>query len=505
LLYAVLQDLVRSELLLHGDAEGATPLADVNADLKPFDPIYRTPPLGAAGKDILFPIHVSVPMAFDTYGRRAWSEGPDAEGRGRRNQTDKGFRGKFLEFLSCDEANYFDNHLIRVLRNLFARTEGLTPLDHALVDALKKRIVGSKLAELQRVPGFIDSDSDWWSLVYEELPEKSEFWPLQEFARQGQRLGADVQAIAHTPGLARIERVAFVERLLFYHFGLFMVRLSRNLYRELDWACQVLHSERAGPEYRPWAGRDLCIRYHSAKARVLGVPQAEYEAMMQALNEAYLLLPVLNNLELAVRVASGESPQSGPLRWTEARQKLERADPAQRKLAGELVALLGEYGREIEQLDPAADDLLRLAPVSCLFDGVRRYYSMPDNRRYPRDHHQTVFESVVRSGPESMVANRPAKHFRLGDELIYLLVLAMFEKRDILERDDTTMVPRARRKLLRGRLPLADFELRLEEDLLFPADHEATEDLRSSLARLGLLDRLSDVGEANFLRHPTGV
>jgi hypothetical protein len=99
----------------------------------------------------------------------------------------------------------------------------------------------------------------------------------------------------------------------------------------------------------------------------------------------------------------------------------------------------------------------------------------------------------------------PYKHIVLGDELIYLLVLALFEHREDHERDDSTCVPRRARNLRRRRLPLSDFEERLQKDLLIPANDAARDDLRASLARLGLIDRLSDVGEANFLRHPTGI
>jgi hypothetical protein len=507
LLYAVLQDFVRKELLLHHGANNSRPLTQYKELLGAFEDVYRMPPEGPKGKDILFPIHVSVPMVFDTYRRLVAPEGPDAGDEGRRSQTDKGFRGPFIEFFCCDSTGcVLDDHLLRVLRNLFAKTDGLTPLDHELVASLRQQIMSEKKTQLEKVVGKSGLEQDWWDKVYKELPTKSEYRPLPEFELQGEELAKDVQAIAHTAGLSRIERVAFVERLLFYHFGLYMVRLTRNLYNELARACRRLHADPTQPEGNPWANRDLVVRYHARSDRLSGIPQAEYQAMMSALNEAYLLLPVLNNLERAIRAVGGETVRAADqLRWADVRSSLDSLDDQKRKRVAEVLTFLCEFGRREEQLEPTRPDSLRAAPLNALFDALRLYYSQPDNRRYPRDHHQTVFEAIVRSGPESFVTSLPAKHFVLGDELLYLLVLTLFEHHEDNEREDSTFAPRTRGELRHQRLPLKVLEKRLEKDLLLPANEEAKESLRTSLTRLGLLERLSDVGEANFLRHPTGI
>src|SRR5262249_40016027 len=141
LLYAVLQDLIRPELLLHENTSTVYPLAEFRTDLEPFDPIYRVPAERGSGREILFPIHIAVPTVFDTYERQPT----------QKPQTDKGFRGKFIEFFSSDETGFFDDHLLRVLRNLFALTEGLTPLDRALVKALGVRVVRSREAKLHEL------------------------------------------------------------------------------------------------------------------------------------------------------------------------------------------------------------------------------------------------------------------------------------------------------------------------------------------------------------------
>lgn len=528
LLYAILQDFVQPQLLMHkglsprGELprgpEQAAPFGALEPEYGVFEAVYRMPPMEPnAGRglasDILFPIHVSVPTIFDTYGRTSVGEGADeeadaAEGSGRQRQTDKGFRGPFIEFLCVDETNYLHSHLIRVLRNLFEKTEGLTPLDNALVESLGKLLLADpqKGPRLRATRGF-DPHTNWWKLVYRDLPlpNGSAFWPLKGFADQGARLARDVQAISLTPNLSRIERVAYVERLLFYHLGLFLVRLSSSLYRELDEVCACLHAEGPGAEMRPWRGRELLIRYYGRNAPSPSVAQGEYDDAMESINEAYLMLPVINAVEIGVRLAEGESPKRENLRWGETRGALRRMSGEKRKVVRDVVAFFAEYARLLDDLQLSREVSLKHAPAAAMFEVLRVYYSNKKTRRYPRNHQQLVFESVVRAGPESFVTARPGKHFCLGDELLYLLVLAMFESRDAAETDDSTVATREPGKLIRERLPLKEFEKRLEEDLLIPATEEARDAVRGSLARLGLLDRLSDVGEANFLRHPTGV
>ena len=103
LLYAVLQDLIRSEVALHENTSSVDALAEMDPSLAPFDDVYRVPAERASDRVVLFPIHVAVPSVFDTYERRPT----------QKPQTDKGFRGKFIEFFSSDAAGFFDNHLMR--------------------------------------------------------------------------------------------------------------------------------------------------------------------------------------------------------------------------------------------------------------------------------------------------------------------------------------------------------------------------------------------------------
>jgi hypothetical protein len=508
LLYAVLQDLVRGDLLLHEDTRSARPLAQMDPELQPFDTVFAVPPEGTSERPILFPIHIAVPTVFDTYERRV----------AEKAQTDKGFRGKFLEFFCSDESGYFDDHLIRVLRNLFAFTEGLTPLDRALVRALGRRLLRARESRLRQQWGDArfqrawDGDTVWWTDIYPPDPKRSdEFYPLGEFALQGVRLHQDIDAIAHTHGPSRIERVALVERLLAYHFALYMVRLARVLPRELHWAYAELWPER---DTNPWPETDLAVRFHGRRARVSAKQHAEYERLMSRLKEPYLLLPVLNNFELAIRgvfVATHRLDTPAHIRdgrWAEAKKLFHEFGHDERRQVREVLTLLADVASRHVGL--ADEDLPRERllhePVELLSDAVLTFYSAPEQRRYPKDHHQAVFEAVAGGGPQSFVQRLPSRHVVLGDELIYLLVLAMFEQRDKHQRDDSTYAPpRQPMALRRRRLPLTDFEKRLECDLLVPADDAARDDLRASLARLGLVDRRSDVGDGNFLRHPTGI
>lgn len=503
LLYAVLQDFVHPEILLREDTNSARPLEEMDSSLAPFDDVYRVP--ATSGRHILFPIHIAVPTVFDTYGRRP----------GMKPQTDKGFRGTFVEFFSTDEASSFDPLMLRVLRDLFARTEGLTPLDKALVRALGSRLLTKREPKLRKLLGEIrfaqmQADSaEMWKDLYKPLPDRTDFRPLHEFAEQGRRLQDDVVAIALAYGPSRIERVSFVERLFAYHFSLYMVRLTRVLYRELDWVYQYLWRGRGSS---PWSGQDLVVKFHGRQANVPREHHAEYDQLMDRLNEAFLLLPVLNNIELAIRAVASSRKRSPAARisdgqWCEAKQILASLDEGQVESVRNVLTFLSQLARHYADTENEATiQEVVDRPVDRLFEAVQRHYSAPDLRRYPKNHHQTVFDSTAGSGPTSFVQRQPHKHIVLGDELIYLLVLAMFERRRSEDRRDSTVpMPREANVLRRRRLPLREFEERLDQDLLVPADDAAREGLRTSLARLGLLDRLSDVGEGNFLRHPIGI
>jgi hypothetical protein len=503
LLYAVLQDLIAPGLLLHNDTTSSFPLRELDSRLEPFEGVYRVPPGGGSDRIILFPIHISVPTAFDTYRRKPKD----------RPQTDKGFRGKFIEFFSSDEAGFFDDHLLRVLRNLFSSTEGMTPLDRALIGGLGSKVLEQREQELrtlwsnERFEAAQSGQSDWWPDVYLPLPDRSSFRPLDDFAEQGKRLHADIDAIAHTYGLSRIERVALVERVLGYHFALYMVRLTGVLYRELDWAHETIWPERSSS---PWPRVEPVVRFHERRAQVPRGHHAEYQRLAGELQEAYLLLPVLNNIELAVRAVAATEDPPARMRdgcWAEAKQELASFDSARLRRTREVLTFLAQMGRHHVGLaaDPCPAQRLREESVELLFDAVRMHYTAPNQRRYPRDHHQLVFDAAAGAGPTSFLQRQPFKHVVLGDELIYLLVLALFEHRRLDERGDSTCIPRDAEHLRRSRLPLRDFERRLELDLLIPADDGASRDLRASLSRLGMLDRLSDVGDGNFLRHPTGL
>jgi hypothetical protein len=286
-----------------------------------------------------------------------------------------------------------------------------------------------------------------------------------------------------------------------------MVRLTRCLYAELDWVYRKLWPEAA---VSPWAGLSLCVRYHDRRSEVPRHFHEEYLDVASRLNEAYLLLPLLNNIELAIR-ACGPIAADKPVKitqccWAEAKSQLNSMAESQLAEVRQLVTVLAELGRTYVGIsgDSTADPRVAIEPVEMLFDAIRIYYSASAQRRYPQNHHQNVFDTIVGSGDASFLQKQPFKHFVLGDDLLYLKVLALFERRDSDERGDSTCLPRKPRQLRRRRLPLSELEERLEADLLLPADVDATRHLRASLARLGLLERLSDVGEGNFLRHPTG-
>lgn len=504
LLYAVLQDLVPSDLLLHENTSSVSVLAEMDERLAPFDDVYRVPAKRSSDRLILFPLHVAVPTVFDTYERTPQ----------QKPQTDKGFRGKFIDFFSSDDAGFFDDHLHRVLRNLFTRQEGMTPLDSALVEALSTRVLEQRSEKLEELIGnqslakAVAGDPGWWLKIFPELPNQTNYRPLPEFAEQGERLHDDIDAVAHTFGLSRIERVAAVERILAYHFALYMVRLTRCLYMELDWVYRELWPNQA---QTPWTDLDLRVRFHERRAQVPREYHDEYKDFAEQLNEAYLLLPVLNNVELAIRGVvserTGHPSRMSDCCWAEARGELIAMGEEDRSTVRQLIAVLAESGRVHAGIstNDDVDGRLEDEPVEMLFDAIRVHYTTPSERRYPKDHHQTVFDTVAGAGSTSFLQKHPFRHVVLGDELLYLLVLSLFERRDPSERGDSTCVPREARQLRRARLPLRELEDRLAEDLLVPANDRARRDLRASLSRLGLLDRLSDVGEGNFLRHPTGV
>ena len=453
-------------------------------------------------------------MAFDTYRRPPTLSGPDSASVGFKRQTDKGFRGPFLEFFSTDERGQFKRGLLTTVQSLFARTEGLTALDRALVRALQQRIPSNTLADLSRQfetdLGAVWDTQTWSTSLYERIPERTAYRPLAPFVEQGKRLHHDILGIARSPeslGFSRSEKIHFVERILAYHFSLYLVRLTKTLYVELQSVRNRLLPQSTIPS--PWTNRDVIVRYHTRSQRPVSRANHEaYRETIRQVNEAYLLLPVINNIETAIRTVTSrdgaEPVRMENLAWASAKELLADMDGEQRRLANEVLAFLADLGRHYAELPQFSEEYLRGAPICAMFDAVRGYYSVRSRRRYPRDHHGGVFEMIAGTGRESFVTTRPFRHFVLGDELVFLLVLALFEQGES-SIDQLSAETRAPRQLRRHRLPLRELERRLTEDLLVPADETARDDLRGTLSRLGLLDRLSDVGDANFLRHPTGI
>lgn len=503
-LYAVLQDLINGKLRLKKDTSSSRPLAYFGSEFGVFDDVYRVPPERGSERDILYPIHIAVPAVFDTYRRSSSS----------KDQTDKGFRGKFLRFFAHDETGHYDDILIRIVQNLFAQSEGLTALDKALVKSLGRMLIAERrtaLSEFLSSAELEDAEADglgWWAKVYNADDGGETYHPLPSFAAQGQRLSDDIAGIAHTAGLSRIERVAFVERLLQYHFALYLVRLTRVLYQELT---DVLAYVAKGMSQSPWQACDVRVEYQSRQSPVPNAYHAEYNRLMDKLNEAYLLLPLLNNVELAIRSATAQP--TDPARkitdgkWAEASIMLQRLDSTGERRFRVAVTFLALLAKRYVGCEVTSNDAQAAAerPIETLHECLRIHYSDSDERRYPKNHHQNVFEMVAGDGGTAFVQRQPHRHIVLGDELIYLLVLTLFEHRDEKEREASTCVPRRAGVLRRQRLPLRVLEERLQEDLLFPATPAAHDDLRQCLGRLGLLDRLSDAGEGNFLRHPTGI
>ena len=508
LLYAILQDLVHSDLLLRRDGTTASILTPLGAEFQAFEDVYRVPAQGRSDRTVIYPVHIAIPVLFDTY-RRAPAH----------RQTDKGFRGPFIEFFSCDHTGQSrDDGLLLILQDLFARTSGLSALDLALVKSVSQQIeadrpdallelTGSSTLPVTRGDDAEDAAAEIWLKVYDQLPAEPTFRPLRPFAEQGVRIRMDIQAIACAAGLSRIQRIAMVERLLSYHLAAYLVRLSKVLYKELDSAVRLLRN--AGDEGpTEWTNADIAIRYHAKGSAVQTSWGADYQRTMIQLNEAYLMLPVLNNVELAlraIRALPGTQPiRNDRLAWADAAEGIDKLGSDRLGLLREAVTVLAAIGGSY--VGVAISDMSRLesSPVEALFDSVRLHYTDPGQRRYPGNHHQLVFEGIADHGTASFVQRRPRKHFALGDEFIFLLVLALFEHRDPEDRVTSTAT-RHRGELRRWRLPLRQLEEKLEVELLMPADDAASRDLRTSLARLGLLDRLSDVGAANFLRHPTGI
>ena len=508
LLYAVLQYLINRKLRLKLDTAENFPLKDFDPDLELFDDVYRVPATGKSDRAILFPIHVAVPAVFDTYKRE--NKLPP--------QTDKGFRGAFLEFFSYDETGYPDQFLLEIIRELFARVEGLTILDKTLVRSLGKMILKEKKEELQSILGdeLYDNavnkdDTSWWTELYDKdkdpLP-RSRYRPLKAFEGQARRLREDIDAIAVTPGISPLERVDMVERLLAYHFSLYLPRLTNVLYEELDWAWNHIFPE--GGE-SPWKGLKLEVKYHAQRKK--SVPRSyhtPYKALNEGLGDTYLLLPVLNNIELAVRAVisrrDGIEPAKmmpGNLMWAQAKTELKDFDAKELDLTRDVLAVLAKVGRYYVKDPDENDKTLRSESIKCLYEAVKSHYTISDHRKYPK-YQEMVFRTTAGSGSKSFLEYAPQTYVSLGEDLVHLLVLAGFEKREDQERSKG-LQRRSVGHVRKQRMPLADFEKRLRDDLLVAADSEAREDLRAMLRRLGLIDRFSDVGEGNFLRHPTGI
>jgi len=321
-----------------------------------------------------------------------------------------------------------------------------------------------------------------WGKVFAPSPPGDRFKALPTFVEQGRRLAEDLAAIAAADQLGRMTRVAAVETVLGYHFSLYLVRLVNALYEELSRIEPSLQFSHASP----WRGRVAQIRFRDRRQRFAPEWADDYEVTTRMLNEAYLLLPVLNAIEVAIRAACGaQRVGMQDLQWADVRDK--KLDQQTSILAADLLRFWTAMAYEDCAEKPRASSL-REQPITALFDALRFHYTQPEQVRFPREHHQLVFEQTALQGPGSFRQVRPRKHFAIGQDLLQVLVFVLF-RQDRGER----------------RVPLRRLEQRLLDDLLVPADGHARDALVESLRSLGLLDRLSDVGEAQFLRCPSSV
>jgi hypothetical protein len=533
-LFAVIQDQVKDDWRLHLKATPGedpsrlpNPLSEAPVGeprLKAFQELYRrTIKSGEQEKHFFVPIHVGIPCVFDSYTpsktKPQHDGGPPLEST---QQTSKGFRGPFVEFL-CTAGGTLQTSVLHALRENWMATDALNPVERAFVVAMGRRLVGARDG---RAPAalpdrtFLEGNGRWWGEAYRPLRSASEFMPTQGFEPQHRRFVADLLAVTRAPGLGRADRIAALERVMALHFGVFIVRLAAEALHALSLASQLLGE--AVPAAGHWAGAGpLVLRFHAPQrgpvSRRLGEAYAE---TMDRLKQVHVVLPVVNMAEVALRAAirgrasqaTTRPPAAGRLKWRELVAILDRDPLTERERALAVTVLRVIAARARRDVRPAdmastADLLAGLddRPLRALHDTVRDYYD-GTNARYPKEHVQTPFEQILQVGAESVIQQKPrvGRYVAMGDDLASLLATCALHE---AEGDDPANLDvgfgRADAAAPGMRIPLKTFQETLRSAYLFePADDEAWAALQRSLARQGFIDRHSDIGEANFLRVP---
>lgn len=414
---------------------------------------------GRQASPFAFPFHSAVPLNYTHPGQY------------------KMFRGDILLFLSWTGED-FDRDLIERLLGLLNSRDDLTLMDRILLDAVADACGDG-------APEQADAAALLQGKQAQKVRAGLEPGPFDQQALDGFR--SDLRCVLDTP-LPRHDRIAAVMLTLSLHLGLYYYRLAFALGRGIEQCIAAASGDAA--RKLPWQdefrGR-IAFRVGTAGDRPLSASDPCARAWRE-LDDRYLLALsaniVTSNLLatcwLAVDPAtSPPAPDPGALaRRMASDSAFARTIDA---MAGGLAAIYADRAVQLTAEDTEA--IARLRPgIYGLHEAV-----LADRRSRNRLKHHSrdvVNQLVRRPFGGSLISTRGnVRYFELDEEFLYLLVKFVLGRRHS------------------NQIPYRDFLSELAGYGLQPQDPQEVEVLASALERLGMLERYSDAGEAQYVRH----
>lgn len=412
---------------------------------------------GRQASPFAFPFHSAVPLNYTHPGQY------------------KMFRGDILLFLTWNGED-FDRDLIERLFSLLNSRDDLTLLDRILLDAVADACgdQAPQQAEAAVLLGGKQAEKVRAGLRHGPFDQQS----LDTFR-------SDLRSVLDTP-LPRHDRIAAVMLTLSLHLGLYYYRLAFALGRGVE-QC-ILAGLGDLPEGRSWQdefrGR-IAFRVGTAGDRPLAASDPCVRAWRE-LDDRYLFALSANIVtsNLLAKCWSAVDPATSP----------PAPDPsalAQRMAgdgafastidaaAGGLAAI---YADRVQLTAEDAAAITRLRPgIYGLHEAV-----LADRRSRNRLKHHSrdvVNQLLRRPFGGSLIGTRGnLRYFELDEEFLFLLV------KFVLGRHPTNQIP------------YRQFLSELSWYGLRPQDSPEVEVLASALERLGMLERYSDAGEAQYVR-----
>lgn len=470
----LLDEQLRAELEAHLVLPGARSLAIV-ADAMREE--YWTEP---SNRPFLLPYHADLPLAYTHSVLVKSAQGNaryERDGAGFNESRYRMFGGYILPFL-CWTGTGVDTALIDDLLALVASDDGFTLLDALFLEAARALAPNAGAPSTQRL-----MDRSAANLEALEPQDGGAF--CQPSMDRFQR---DLRTVIAMP-LPRADRIATVTQLVSLHLAIYYYRLALVLGMDLDSLGAAATGNAQRPASCPCDGLAACplagaikVRAPSRGFRPISLSSPSRESYLALDRDRLLALPAniiaANLLERVWSALTGKPSHEGSPRPSLITRELD-LDPTMRTTfdaAAGAIAVL--YAARNGATDNSVLHIAHRAPGPFALQSSVAQIRRSRLKHTSRD---VVNQLVYRPGEGSILRkNGNIYYYELDEDMLFLLV-----------------------KLICGAdtLPFDLFLERLAEYGLAPQDRAEHDLLAARLEELGMLNRYSDAGESNYVRH----